>query len=180
MKKIEIAAYGVPEEVARCVDVHDVGTPGAREIVFDVTFPINPACRSAAVPTASRQRCRPPRVPSASAASARVGSEVTDIKPGDLVIHMQRENWAQRRRIAAADAIPLPIGLDLKQAAMLRINPATALCLLEDHVALKPGDWVIQDVANAAVGRQLIVLAKQKCAHTINVVRRNGSAAHKQ
>ena len=84
---------------------------------------------------------------------------------------MQRENWAQRRRIGATDAIPLPDGIDLKQAAMLRINPATALCLLEDHVALKPGDWVIQDVANSAVGRHLIVLARQKGVHTINVVR---------
>ena len=46
------------------------------------------------------------------------------------------------------------------QAAMLRINPPTALLLLEDHVALQPGDWVIQNVANSAVGRHLIVLAK--------------------
>jgi hypothetical protein len=46
---------------------------------------------------------------------------------------MQRENWAQRRRIGATDAIPLPDGIDLKQAAMLRINPTTALCLLEDQ-----------------------------------------------
>jgi mitochondrial enoyl-[acyl-carrier protein] reductase / trans-2-enoyl-CoA reductase len=85
---------------------------------------------------------------------------------------MQRENWVQRRRIRAADAIPLPSGLDLAQAAMLRINPATALLLLEDHVALKPGDWIIQDVANSAVGRHLIVLAKAKDVRTANVVRR--------
>jgi NADPH:quinone reductase-like Zn-dependent oxidoreductase len=56
---------------------------------------------------------------------------------------------------------------------MMRINPATALLLLEDHVALKPGDWVIQDVANSAVGRHLIVLAKAKGLHTVNVVRRD-------
>ena len=90
---------------------------------------------------------------------------------------MQRENWVQRRRVAAADAIPLPAGLDLEQAAMLRINPATALLLLEDHVALKPGDWVIQDVANSAVGRHLIVLAKAKGVRTLNVVRRDDVTA---
>jgi NADPH:quinone reductase-like Zn-dependent oxidoreductase len=56
---------------------------------------------------------------------------------------------------------------------MLRINPATALLLLDDHVALKPGDWVIQDVANSAVGRHLIVLAKAKGVRTLNVVRRD-------
>jgi mitochondrial enoyl-[acyl-carrier protein] reductase / trans-2-enoyl-CoA reductase len=182
MKKIEIAAYGVPQEVARCVDVNDVGMPGAGEIVFDVVaFPINPADLSFCRGT---YRLAPalPATPGAECVGrvTTVGSDVTDIKPGDLVIHMQRENWAQRRRIAATDAIPLPAGLDLKQAAMLRINPATALCLLEDHVALKPGDWVIQDVANSAVGRHLIVLARQKGVHTINVVRRSDVTAELQ
>src|SRR5579883_2241113 len=105
-----------------------------------------------------------------------VGSGVTDIRPGDLVANMQRENWVQRRRISASDAIPLPTGLDPLQAAMLRINPATALLLLEDHVTLKPGDWVIQNVANSAVGRHLIVLAKEKGARTLNVVRRDDVA----
>ncbi len=60
---------------------------------------------------------------------------------------------------------------------MLRINPATALLLLEDHVALKPGDWVIQSVANSAVGRHLIVLAKGKGVRTVNVVRRDDVVA---
>jgi mitochondrial enoyl-[acyl-carrier protein] reductase / trans-2-enoyl-CoA reductase len=89
---------------------------------------------------------------------------------------MQRENWVQRRRIRSEDAIPVPAGLDLAQAAMLRINPATALLLLEDHVALAPGDWVIQDVANSAVGRHLIVLAKARGVRTVNVVRRDDVA----
>ncbi|MGA8382931.1 MAG: alcohol dehydrogenase catalytic domain-containing protein, partial [Stellaceae bacterium] len=155
MKKVEITDYGVPENVARCVEAPDVGAPGAGEIVFDVlAFPINPAdisfCRG-------NYRLHPalPATPGAECVGrvAAVGAGVADIRPGDLVVNMQRENWVQRRRVSAADAIPLPAGLDLEQAAMLRINPATALLLLEDHVALKPGDWVIQDVANSAVGR---------------------------
>ncbi len=58
------------------------------------------------------------------------------------------------------DAIPLPAGIDLRQAAMVRINPPTAQLMLSDFVDLKPGDWVIQNVANSAVGRLLIVLAQ--------------------
>ncbi|TMJ59823.1 MAG: zinc-dependent alcohol dehydrogenase family protein [Alphaproteobacteria bacterium] len=179
MKKVEITAYGAPEEVAHCVEAPDVGQPGAGEIVFDIlAFPINPAdlslCRG-------NYRLRPPlpATPGAECVGriAAVGAGVSRVKPGDLVINMQRENWAQRRRIKADDAIPLPSGLDVAQAAMLRINPATALLLLEDHVALKPGDWVIQDVANSAVGRHLIVLAKQKGVRTVNVVRRNDVTA---
>jgi NADPH:quinone reductase-like Zn-dependent oxidoreductase len=175
MKKVEITDYGMPENVAHCVEAADVGAPGPDEIVFDVlAFPINPAdisfCRG-------NYRLHPP-LPATPGAECvgrvtAVGAAVGDIRPGELVIHMQRENWVQRRRIPAADAIPLPAGLDLAQAAMLRINPATALLLLEDHVALKPDDWVIQDVANSAVGRHLIVLAKAKGVHTVNVVRRD-------
>src|SRR5262249_25417839 len=59
------------------------------------------------------------------------------------------------------------------QAAMLRINPPTALLLLTDVVELKPGDWVIQNVANSAVGRLLIRLARGRGVKTMNVVRRD-------
>ena len=179
MKKVEISAYGAPEEVARCVEAPDVGTPAAGEIVFDVlAFPINPAdlsmCRG-------NYRLRPtlPATPGAECVGrvTAVGAGVEGLRPGDLVINMQRENWSSRRRIAAADAIPIPPGLDLNQAAMLRINPPTAQLLLEDHVALQPGDWVIQNVANSAVGRHIIVLARERGWRTVNVVRRDDVAA---
>jgi mitochondrial enoyl-[acyl-carrier protein] reductase / trans-2-enoyl-CoA reductase len=178
MKKIEIIDYGAPEAVARCVETADVGAAGPGEIVFDVlAFPINPAdisfCRGS-------YRLRPPlpAVPGAECVGrvTAVGAGVGGIRPGDLVVNMQRENWVQKKRLPAAEAIPLPPGLDPLQAAMLRINPATALLLLEDPAPLKPGDWVIQDVANSAVGRHLIVLAKAKGVQTLNVVRRDDVA----
>jgi trans-2-enoyl-CoA reductase len=179
MKKIEITAYGAPAEVAHCIEAPDVGPPGAGEIVFDVlAFPINPADLSM---IRGSYRLRPPlpATPGAECVGrvAAVGAGVARLRPGDLVLNMQRENWTQRRRIAEWDAIPVPAGLDIAQAAMLRINPVTALLLLEDHVALAPGDWVIQNVANSAVGRHLIVLAKARGVRTINVVRRDDVAA---
>jgi mitochondrial enoyl-[acyl-carrier protein] reductase / trans-2-enoyl-CoA reductase len=177
MKKVEITTYGAPEAVAHCIEAPDVGVPGAGEIVFDVlAFPINPADLSM---IRGNYRLKPPlpATPGAECVGrvAAVGAGVA-LRPGDLVINMQRENWAQRRRIAEADAIAIPPGLDLAQAAMLRINPATAQLLLEDHVALAPGDWVIQNVANSAVGRHLIVLARARGIRTVNVVRRDDVA----
>jgi mitochondrial enoyl-[acyl-carrier protein] reductase / trans-2-enoyl-CoA reductase len=175
VKRVDIGAYGAPEEVARCVEVPDLGDPGPGEIVFDVlAFPINPAdlsfCRGS-------YRFAPefPATPGAECVGRvrAVGAGIADLKPGDLVINLQRENWAQARRVRAEDAIPIPAGLDLLQAAMLRINPPTALLLLEDHIALKPGDCVLQNVANSAVGRHLIVLAKSSGLRMINVVRRD-------
>ena len=44
MKQVQISAYGVPEVVAHCVELEDVGAPDIGEVVFDVlAFPINPA-----------------------------------------------------------------------------------------------------------------------------------------
>jgi NADPH:quinone reductase-like Zn-dependent oxidoreductase len=174
VKRVVIDRYGPPEEVARCVDVADVGAPGPGEVVFDVLlFPINPAdvsfCRGT-------YRLKPP-LPATPGAECigrvtAVGAGVGHVKPGDLVINLQRENWAQRRRVKGDDVVPVPPKMDLRQAAMLRINPPTALLLLTDLVPLKAGDWVIQNVANSAVGRLVIRLAQARGVKTMNVVRR--------
>lgn len=179
MKQVLVDRYGTPWEVARCAEVPDVGAPAADEVVFDVlAFPINPAdlwfCRGS-------YRLKPP-LPATPGAECvgrvvAVGTSVTHVRPGDLVINLQRENWTQRRRVKGDDAIPLPAGIDLRQAAMVRINPPTALLMLSDFVDLQAGEWVVQNVANSAVGRLLIVLAKQRGLRTVNVVRRAELAA---
>ena len=174
MKQILLDRYGQPEDGLRCAEVPDVGAPGAGEVVFDVlAFPINPAdisfCRGT-------YRLRPelPATPGAECVGrvTAVGAGVTHVKPGELVINLQRENWTQQRRVKGDDVIAVSDGIDIQQAAMLRINPATALLLLTDIVALKPGDWVIQNVANSAVGRLVIRLARPRGVKTVNVVRR--------
>jgi mitochondrial enoyl-[acyl-carrier protein] reductase / trans-2-enoyl-CoA reductase len=174
MKRIVLESYGVPEEVARCVDVPDLNPPGSGEVLFDVlAFPINPAdvwfCRG-------RYRLKPP-LPATPGAECigrvvAVGSGVAQVKAGDLVINLQRENWAQQRLVRAEDVIRVPEGLDLRQAAMLRINPPTAHLLLTDVIALQEGDWLIQNAANSAVGRLVIQMARQRGLRTVNVVRR--------
>jgi len=179
MKQVLIEKYGTPWEVARCADVADPGTPAADEVVFDVlAFPINPAdmwfCKGS-------YRLKPPlpATPGAECVGRVVaaGANIRHVKPGDLVINLQRENWAQKRKVKGDDAIPLPAGIDLRQAAMVRINPPTAMLMLSDFVDLKGGDWVIQNVANSAVGRLAIVLAHQRGLRTVNVVRRPEPAA---
>ena len=151
-----------------------MGAPDGGEVVFDVlAFPINPAdvsfCKGS-------YRLRPP-LPATPGAECigrvtGVGAGVAHVKVGDLVINLQRENWAQRRRVKSDDVIAVPPHMDLRQAAMLRINPPTALLLLTDIVDLQPGDWVIQNVANSAVGRLVIRLARARGVQTMNVVRR--------
>jgi len=174
MKQVLLERYGTPEEGVRCAEVPEVGAPGAGEAVFDVlAFPINPADISMCRGT---YRLRP-ALPATLGAECigrvtAVGAGVAHLKAGDLVINLQRENWAQRRRVKGDDVIAIPPGTDVLQGAMLRINPPTALLLLSDVVDLRPGDWVIQNVANSAVGRLVIRLARARDLRTVNVVRR--------
>jgi mitochondrial enoyl-[acyl-carrier protein] reductase / trans-2-enoyl-CoA reductase len=174
MKQAILERYGPPEDGVRCVEAPDVGAPAAGEVVFDVlAFPINPADLSMCRGT---YRLRPtlPATPGAECVGRvnAVGAGLTHVGVGDLVINLQRENWAQRRRVKGDDVIAIPGGIDVRQGAMLRINPPTALLLLSDIVALKPGDWIIQNVANSAVGRLVIRLARARGVRTMNVVRR--------
>lgn len=182
MKRIELAEYGIPEQVVRCVEVADVGAPGPGEVVFDVlAFPINPADISFCT---GHYRLRPPlpATPGAECVGrvAAVGAGVAHVKPGDHVINLQRENWTQRRRVRGEDVIAIPAAIPVRQAAMLRINPPTAQLLLSDVTPLGAGDWVIQNVANSAVGRLVIRLGRARGLRTINVVRRESLFAELQ
>jgi trans-2-enoyl-CoA reductase len=153
-----------------------VGRPAADEVVFDVlAVPINPADISFCQ---GRYRLKPelPATPGAEGVGRviAVGEAVTGVKPGHLVINLDRENWAQRRRVKADRVVVLPGDTDLRQAAMIRINPPTAMLLLSDVVAeFGPQDWIIQNVANSAVGKLVIMFARERNLRTINVVRRD-------
>jgi mitochondrial enoyl-[acyl-carrier protein] reductase / trans-2-enoyl-CoA reductase len=179
VKQVVLERYGAPADAVRCVEAPDPGAPAPGEVVFDVlAFPINPADLSMCRGT---YRLRPP-LPAGIGAECvgrvtAVGAGVAHVRAGDLVINLQRENWTQRRRVAAEDVIPVPPDLDRLQAAMLRINPPTARLLLTDLVELRPGDWIIQNVANSAVGRFVIRLGRARGVRTVNVVRREALVA---
>ena len=51
------------------------------------------------------------------------------------------------------------------------MNPCTAYRLLRDFVELKPGDIILQNGANSAVGKAVIQLAKVWKYKTVNIVR---------
>jgi NADPH:quinone reductase-like Zn-dependent oxidoreductase len=174
MKQVQFGRFGVPHEVAQCVEVPEVGAPAPGEVVFEVlAFPINPADLSLFT---GRYASKPPfpATPGAECIGRvlAAGADVRHVRPGDRVINLLRENWTQRRKVPASSVVRVRDDIDLKQAAMLRINPPTALLLLDDVVTLKPGDWIVQNGANSAVGKILIGLARERGLRTINVVRR--------
>jgi NADPH:quinone reductase-like Zn-dependent oxidoreductase len=175
MKTVVVTQYGDPKKYVRCIEVPEPGAPGDDEVLFDVVaFPINPADISFCW---GRYRLRPelPATPGAECVGrvVAIGRSVRHLAVGDLVINLDRENWTQRRLVKAHRVIAVPAEIDVKQAAMARINPPTAHLLLSDVVTLGRGDWIIQNAANSAVGRLIIAFAKERGINTINVVRRD-------
>src|SRR5258706_9928402 len=101
MKRVEIFSYGVPEQVAHCVEAPDVGTPAAGKVTFEVlATPINPADVMFCAPA---YRLKPPlsATPGAECVGRvlAIGDGVSHVAPGHFVIHLQPENFAQRRHV---------------------------------------------------------------------------------
>jgi trans-2-enoyl-CoA reductase len=80
--------------------------------------------------------------------------------------------WRDALAVKARDLVVVPEGIEPVEAAMLKINPLTAWRLLHDYVELQKGDWLIQNAANSAAGRDVIQIAHELGYKTVNVVRR--------
>ncbi|MCC5789496.1 MAG: 2-enoyl thioester reductase domain-containing protein [Opitutales bacterium] len=101
-----------------------------------------------------------------------VGPEVSGIRVGERFrIPESVGCWQRFVAVAAADLWPVPKDLPVEQASMSFVNPPTALRLLEDFVDLQPGDWMIQNAGNSAVGFAVNQLAAQRGIKVVNLVR---------
>jgi trans-2-enoyl-CoA reductase len=92
---------------------------------------------------------------------------------GDPVIFLKRSaTWATHTTVPADTLFKLPPGLDPVQAAMLKVNPATAWRLLRGFGLVEDGGWIVQNAGNSAVGRCVIQLARDFGIRTVSFVRR--------
>jgi len=178
-KVVHITQFGEPKSSLAVVDVPNPGAPSCDDVVVDIlAFPINPAD----VLMVEGKYAAAPPLPAPLGAEAlgqvvAAGPNAAGFAPGDRVMLLARENWCSRKAVSASTLVKLPPDGDPLQMSMLKVNPATALMMLRDYVTLSPGDWVIQNAANSAVGKLLIGLAKASGLRTVNVVRRESAVA---
>jgi trans-2-enoyl-CoA reductase len=177
MKKVSAIVYheyGDPASVLRVEEVElPEPQPGEIRIRMEAA-PINPADLNT---IEGKYPIRPPLPATPGVEGAGVvyalGADVDNLKIGDRVLVPHGVGtWREACVCAARDATVVPAGIAPEQAAMLKINPATAWRMLHDFAELKPGDWVIQNAANSGVGRAAIQIAKQLGIKTVNIVRR--------
>lgn len=180
MKAIVIEGFGDPAATIRLVDQPEPAAPGPGEVTVEMlVLNINPSDLLQIQGLYGTSRPPLPFIPGGEAVGriAALGEGVSGLAVGDIVSPMILNCWLERVTLKAALAMKLPADIDLKQAAMLKGNPATAEALLSDQVALQPGDWLMQNAANSAVGTFLVKLAAQRGINTLNVVRRDSAVA---
>jgi NADPH:quinone reductase-like Zn-dependent oxidoreductase len=178
MKIAQFSTFGRPDAVIECIEAADPPAPQPDEVALEVVaFPINPA-DLLGIEGLYASRPPLPAIPGAECVArvTAVGAAVEDLRAGDLVIPLDRENWVQRKVAKASRVIKAPAGVDPLQLAMLKVNPPTAWLMMTRYVKLAPGDWLVQTAANSGVGHCVIQLAKAEGLRTVNIVRRAGLA----
>ena len=174
VRAIVFHQYGAPVEVARVEEI-EVPEPLPDEArVRVLVAPINPADLNTIEGT---YPIRPalPGVPGVEGVAVveSVGAEVEQVRIGDRVLLPHGFGAWRKAGVAKAGSLRVvPSDIAVEQAAMLKNNPATALRMLRDFEPLAPGDWVLQNAANSAVGRAVIQIAHASGLRTVNVVRR--------
>lgn len=178
MQAIVIEGFGDPAATIRLKGMPEPPPPAPGEVTVEMlVLNINPSDLLQIQGLYGTSRPPLPFIPGGEAVGrvAAVGEGVSGLAVGDIVSPMILNCWVERVNLKAGLAMKLPADIDLAQAAMLKGNPATAEALLSDQVALQPGDWLMQNAANSAVGTFLVRLAKQRGINTLNVVRRESA-----
>ncbi len=174
IKAIVYERHGNPAEVLQ-IQTHPWPKPAADEAVVEMrAAPINPADINA-IEGKYPGRREVPAMPGFEGAGivVEVGANVSTITKGALVILPHNiGTWQEALAVKASELVAVPPEIEPVHAAMLKINPMTALRLLQDYVDLARGDWLIQNAANSAAGRAVIQIAHELGFKTVNVVRR--------
>jgi len=174
-KQLIFSTYGKPAEVLELErEILISLAPDAGQVLVRIqAAPINPADLNLIEGTYG-VRPELPATPGIEGCGVVEDGNSTEFEAGDAVIFLRRAStWASHATVSAASLFKLPPGIDLMQAAMLKVNPATAWRLLHGFGDLEKGEWIVQNVGNSAVGRCVIQLARDLDIRTISFVRRS-------
>lgn len=165
--------HGRPHEVIE-LEEQNLPAPGAREVIVKMlAAPVNPADLNI---LEGRYGEQPPLPDTPGNEGVGIveecGSDVTGVSPGDYVLTATR-SWRRKGIWPVDSLIPIPKPRDVFQAAMLRVNPATAYGMLKFVRPLGEGEWVIQNAATSGVGRWVMALASRWNLRVAGLVRRS-------
>ena len=107
-----------------------------------------------------------------------VGSDVTDMAPGDRVAYaMARGSYAEYAQVPAAQVVKVPDSVSLEQAAAVMLQGMTAHYLTRSTFPLKPGDTCLVHAAAGGTGALIVQMAKHQGARVFGTVSTPAKAA---
>lgn len=174
MRAIVHESFGEPSDV---LSVHDIPAPepGPREVrVRTLASPIH----NHDLWTVRGSYGYKPDLPARAGTEAvgvvdAVGADVTGLEVGQRVVTGGTLGvWAEYFVAKAGALLPVPDGLPDETAAQLVAMPFSAISLL-DTLGMQPGDWLVQNAANGAVGRLVAQLAQARGIEVLGLVRRS-------
>ena len=102
-----------------------------------------------------------------------LGPGVTGFEPGDRVMALARETYAELVVVKAAELTRIPDGLDLVEAAALPLILLTGEQLITRGTSIQKGQTVLVTGALGSVGRTAVFTAKEAGATVIAGVRKS-------
>jgi NADPH2:quinone reductase len=100
-----------------------------------------------------------------------IGSEVTEVSPGDRVAYaMPRGSYAEFAAAPAASLVKIPDGLDFNRAAAAMLQGMTAHYLTHSTYPLKSGDTCLVHAAAGGAGGLIVQMAKRLGARVFGTV----------
>uniref|UniRef100_A0A5S6QY26 Enoyl-[acyl-carrier-protein] reductase, mitochondrial n=1 Tax=Trichuris muris TaxID=70415 RepID=A0A5S6QY26_TRIMR len=173
-QQIEYTEWGDPLTVLKFA-TRDVPSPKADEVRYKfLASAINPAD----INTIQGVYPIRPEVPAVAGMEGvmrieEVGANVKDLKVGDKVIPRSAifGAWRSAGVTTPDQLIKVSSELDDVQAATITVNPSTAYRMLKDYVDLQPGDVILQNGANSAVGQLVIQLCSEFKVTSVNLIR---------
>lgn len=168
MRALVCREYGTPD--AMSVEEWDDPLPGDDEIVFDVRAAGLNFADVLAIAGEYQVKTPPPFIPGNEAAGivSAVGRNVTRFKVGDSIIGALRGGAFAEKSVVTEDAaIPVPKGLDFKQAAAYSVAYGTSFHALRQSANLQPGETVLVLGAAGGVGYAAVDIAKAMGARVI-------------
>src|SRR6185369_11483070 len=166
MKAIQVSHTGGPE-VLTLVDV-PVPTPKPNEALVEIK-----ASGVNFIDVYFREGRYPAPLPfingqEAAGIVTEVGSEVSDLKPGDRVAYTSSLcSFAQFAAVPAARLVKIPAELSFEQAAAAMLQGMTAHYLLNGSYKLASGETALIHAAAGGVGLLLVQMAKRIGARVI-------------
>lgn len=172
MRALTFETFGEPAQVLSLKNLDPVALEENQVRLKVLASPVNPADLNLIEGTYG---VKPPlpAVPGIEGCGEVLESRSDGFEAGDLVMLLHRSGmWSEEVVVSASSLFKLPPAIDPHQAAMLKVNPATALRMLTGFRSLGKGSWVVQNSSNSGVGRSVIQVAKTLGLRTVNLVRR--------